>query len=229
MSDMLSEPRVAGAIAAYAEIIKKREATYMDVVAHATDASKQAAFLKLIEGLTVRDQVATIIRNVREQDASGKRKHDFREFIKTAKFIDLKTASLSHEFNPFEREMVEAMDYLESFGATDPPGKEIAIPLFKQDERYLVAEYVRVRAQLHKKQPKNKLGALGIELCERRSCVIDRAALGEVYRSAISSDKTLIARSVLRKCDLGLNGGEHVAANNAVFVWRTHCWVKVNI
>lgn len=226
---MLKEPRVASAIEAYAEIIKKREAAYMDVVAYATDASKQAAFLKLIEGLTVRDQVATIIRSASKQGASEKRKHDFREFIQKAKFIDLKTAHLPHEFDPFDDEMVEAMDYLKRFGATDPPGKETAIPLFRQDERYLVAEYVRVRAQLHKKQPKNKLGALGIELCERRSCVIDRVALDGVYPGAITSDKTLIARSVLRKCDLGLNNGEYAAANDAVSVWRTHCWVKVNM
>ena len=229
MRDLLKEPGAVSAIEAYSEIIKRREAMYMEVVAHATDTSQQVAFLKLIEPKTVREQVATILRNAGEQDALKKRKHDFREFIKTAKFIDLKTAHLPHEFDPFDDEMVEAMAYLGSFGAIDPPGKETAIPLFRQDKRYLIAEYVRIRAQLHKKQFKNKLGALGIELCERRSCVIDSAALGEVYPGAISSDKTLIARSVLRKCDLDLNKSEYAEANNAVFVWRTHCWVKVNM
>jgi hypothetical protein len=161
---------------------------------------------KILENKTVDERVAIILSNPK-----------FWPLIST---INLGTTSNPSEFTDFENSIKAAQSRLEKMGAQDPRGKNIALPYEPISATYAFSDYHRVRA--HLKPTRTKLGTIGLKLYERRFVVVGMEALLTTHPHAISDGQRLIARHVLRKCDL--NDNDH-----SVFHWRSDVWLGINV
>lgn len=157
MSDVRRMAEIDAATKAYDAIAVSRAETYREVVRQGTNLEEFLALFGMLRGKSIKEMIGIILAYAHsEKEVSAK--HNYREFLRTAKFLDLKSTTTANGSEVLEEEIIETASYLKQFGAYDPPGPKVAVPLFRSTSNYPVVEYDRIRSKLDKKHLKTHSG-----------------------------------------------------------------------